>query len=164
MTALLWPAEASGLWVDAAPFRAHVRHLMAVADLSDAVIATLAGVTPAFVRHLLHGRGGRPMRRVSPDQARRLLRITTAEARLVARREVPSRLARPYLHQLQRAGWSSAALTDLLGLTDDTVRDLSAGRRATCSQLTVLRLAAAARELPRHLQFACDEQAAAEAA
>jgi hypothetical protein len=68
-------------WVEAAPFRAHLSHLVATSGLSPTGVALLAGVSPRFAHHLLNGRGGRLLRRISPDSARKLLRVTPADAR-----------------------------------------------------------------------------------
>ena len=87
-------------WVAAAPFRAHLGHLMAVADLTVEMVAAWAGISPRVARLLLDGRRGRPVRRVSRDVAGRLLRITTADACGVDSRTVSAALTRERLVEL----------------------------------------------------------------
>jgi len=130
-------------WVEAAPFRAHLRHLMAVADLSPAAVAVLVGISPSLAHRLLHGRGGRPVRRVNPDTARRLLRVTSADARAVRRRVVSARPTVHHLHQLRRAGWSDGELSQLLGIGPQVLASLlnDVGEQS-CTQLVALRAAA----------------------
>ena len=47
-------------WVDAAPFRAQLRYLMASASLSAEEVAAAAGISARLAYRLLHGRNGRP--------------------------------------------------------------------------------------------------------
>ncbi len=64
-----------GFWVDAAPFRALLRHLMAIGSMSSDEIAALAGLPFQLADHLLNGRNGRPLLRICPLTATRLLMI-----------------------------------------------------------------------------------------
>ena len=66
----------SRYWVDAAPFRAQLRYLMASTSLSAEEVAAAAGISARLADHLLHGRNGRALRRVSPETGRRLLRLS----------------------------------------------------------------------------------------
>ena len=129
-------------WVDAAPFRAHLRHLMAVSGLPFPCVALLAGISPGFAHRLLHGRRGRPLRRISPDTARKLLRVTAAEARAVPGRTVPAHATTLHLRRLVDLGWSLAGLADVLGMPLVDVAALAAGTAPTCTQLVALRAAA----------------------
>ena len=97
--------EQEGVWVDATPFRAHLMHLLAT-GLTEPVIARLAGVSVRSVDHLAHGRRGRPVRRICGDTGRRLLRITTVEARAIRFRPVPVRPSRYRLRAMVAAGWT----------------------------------------------------------
>ena len=81
-------------WVDAAPFRAQLRYLMASASLTSAEeAAAAAGISARLADRLLHGRNGRALRRVSPETGRRLLRLSVetsgGAARTGPRRESP---------------------------------------------------------------------------
>jgi hypothetical protein len=73
--------DGSGFWVDAAPFRAQLRYLMASASLSAEEVAAAAGISARLAHRLLHGRNGRPLRRVSPDTGRRLIQLSVAQIR-----------------------------------------------------------------------------------
>jgi hypothetical protein len=134
-------------WVDAGPFRAHLRYLMAVGGMTAPEVALLAGVPPTFADHLLYGRRGRGMRRISPQQARRLLRITAADVGFAAHRPVPAVLARPPARRLKAAGWTVEDLGRLLNLPAGDAARLLDGRMHTCSQRVSLRAAAAAAAL-----------------
>ena len=129
-------------WVDAAPFRAQLRHLMAASGLSLPCVALLTGITPRLASRLLHGGGGRALRRISPDTARKLLRVTPGEARAVRTRIVPAEATRRHLRRLLGDGWSVAEVAGMLGVSTDVVDDLAWGAATTCTQLTALRAAA----------------------
>lgn len=137
-----YDADQEGTWVEATPFRAHLRHLLA-AGLSEPVIARMAGISSVAVVRLAHGREGRPVRRVPSDTGRRLLRITTTEARAVRIRPVPVHPTRQRLREMVTAGSTVEHLADDLSVS---IRDLESaiGRgSATCSQLVALKVAAA---------------------
>ena len=68
-------------WVDAAPFRAHLRYLMASASLSAGEVAAAAGISARLAERLLHGRNGRALRRISPETGRRLIRVSVERIR-----------------------------------------------------------------------------------
>ena len=68
-------------WVDAAPFRAQLRYLMASTSLSAEEVAAAVGIPARLAERLLRGRNGRPLRRVSPETGRRLLRVSIAQLR-----------------------------------------------------------------------------------
>ena len=134
-------------WVEAAPFRAHLQHLMAVGQLSVAAVAVLTGVSYRSAQHLLHGRGGRAVRRISPDTARRLLSVTAAEAGAAGGRMVPAASTRASIARLRRAGWSDSELAGTLGLRLVTVAGLADGRTKVCAQRVALRALGEARVL-----------------
>ena len=68
-------------WVDAAPFRAQLRYLMASASLSAGEVAAAAGISARLAERLLHGRNGRALRRISPETGRRLIRVSVERIR-----------------------------------------------------------------------------------
>jgi hypothetical protein len=141
-------------WVDATPFRAHVGQLLAT-GLTEPVIARLTGLSVRAVEHLAHGRAGRPVRRICGDSARRLLRITTLEAKAVRYRPVPVRASRYRLRAMAESGWTEDRLADDIGICIRDVQQVLGRGTATCSQLTALKIAAAYQqweidqELPR---------------
>ncbi len=69
-------ADEVGYWVDAAPFRAQLRYLMANTSLSAEEVAAAVGIPARLAERLLHGRNGRPLRRVSYETGRRLLDLS----------------------------------------------------------------------------------------
>ena len=71
----------SDQWVDAGPFRAQLRFLMASGSLTVDDVAAVAGISARLADRLLHGRDGRPLRRISPDTARRLIQISDQQVR-----------------------------------------------------------------------------------
>ena len=73
--------ERSLYWVDAAPFRAQLRYLMASTSLSAEEVAAAVGISARLAERLLHGRNGRPLRRVSQDTGRRLLQLSADQIR-----------------------------------------------------------------------------------
>ena len=129
-------------WVDAAPFRTYLRHLMALGEVSPGCVALLAGIRPRLALHLLHGRRGRPLRRISAESARLLLDVTPDVVLAVRSRQVPARTTARHLGQLQDEGWSRPELAELLGVTSAQVTGLASGAARSCSQLVALRAAA----------------------
>ena len=144
VAALALHPDPAGGWVDAHPFRAHVRHLMAAGDLTGGVVAQLAGVSPRAVQHLLAGRGGGSVRRISPVLARRLYQVTAEEARAVHYRLVPAATAARRLRRLLAAGWRLDELASLLGVRESELGAVAEERVTTCSQVLALRVAAEA--------------------
>ena len=136
---------ATAPWVEAGPFRAHLRHVMAVGELTATEVATLGGVSPRLVTSLLRGRGGRPVRRISPDTARALLRLPAVEARELRIRQVPAAESRLRLHRLLGRGADPYALAAELGVTTEVVTTLAAETTTWCSALLALRLLALTR-------------------
>lgn len=131
-------------WVDAAPFRAQICHLMATFSLHLEDVAAAAGISARLAEHLVRGRNGRPTRRISPDTARRLIRLSDDQVRFLGRLRVPSGPARFQLRQLRRAGWDELSIAERVGVSALDLECL-ASSATTCSQLLTVRLTAAAR-------------------
>jgi len=93
---------ASDQWVDAGPFRAQLRFLMASGSLTVDDVAAVAGISARLADRLLHGRDGRPLRRISPDTARRLIQISDQQVQALRRIMVPAAPARLQLRRSQR--------------------------------------------------------------
>jgi len=75
-------SEVGGYWVDAAPFRAQLRYLMANTSLSAVEVAEAVGISGRLAERLLYGRNGRALRRVSHETGRLLLRASVDQLRL----------------------------------------------------------------------------------
>lgn len=143
----------AGGWVDATPFRAHLRFLTGVGSLTTEEVATLAGISAAAANHLLYGRAGGVVRRISPEVGRRLIAISANDVRSLRWRLVPAEKAQVQLARLRRAGRSDAEIAELGRVS--LIELAAAGSSQHCSQLLVIRLTAAARsaqdsQLTRH--------------
>jgi plasmid maintenance system antidote protein VapI len=131
-------------WVDAGPFRAQLRFLMASGSLTVDDVAAVAGISARLADRLLHGRDGRPLRRISPDTARRLIQISDQHVQALRRIMVPAAPARLQLRRLRRAGLEEPAIAERLRVTVPELVELASGAE-TCSLLLTVRLTAAAR-------------------
>jgi plasmid maintenance system antidote protein VapI len=144
MTVRAEGAGLTGQWVDARPFRAQLHYLMASGSLTVDDVAAVAGISARVAERLLHGRDGRPLRRISPDTARRLIQISHQHVRALRRIMVPAGPARLQLRRLHRAGWENLALAQRICVAAPELIELAAGAE-TCSLLLAVRLTAAAR-------------------
>lgn len=111
-------------WVQAAPFRAHVRHVCDTTGVAWPVLAMRAGVSLALADHLLHGRRGRPVRRISRESAARLLAVTPGVAAALAAEWVDAGTAVGIARFLADRGWSPGAVSDATGIDAALVRAL----------------------------------------
>jgi hypothetical protein len=142
--------EPSTRWVDAGPFRAHLRHLMSVGELDVPEMAVVLGLSTPAVRHLLDGRpDGRVPRRISPRTARRLLLVRTDDVRGLRWCLAPTGAARSALRRQRSEGWSAADVASGVGVDLDELRALE--HETHCSRLLAVRLVGLARGLPSTL-------------
>lgn len=139
-------ATSTGDWVEAGPFRAHLRHLVAVGGLSADEAATVVGLPPRIVQHLLHGRSGRWQRRISPGTASRLLEVSTSDVASLRWRLTPAEPAREACARLRAVGWTDEEVATRARLPLAEVTALS--HAARCSRLLTVRLVSLARGLP----------------
>jgi hypothetical protein len=135
-----------GGWVDAAPFRAHLKHLMAVGRLEVPEVAVVLGLSTRAVQHLLEGRSGRTVRRISPQTARRLLVVRADDVRGLRWCLTPSAAARTSWHRLRESGWSAEEVASVVGFGLDELRGLE--HATHCNRLLAVRLVGLARVLP----------------
>ena len=134
------------VWVEAAPFRAQLAHTMAVGDMSVEEVAAMTGVPARAARRLLHGRSGRPVRRISAEMGRRLLRLSSADARTVRQRSVPARGAAGRLRDLLASGLTMSELAARTGVAASRLSAVAGGHLATCSPLIDAQIAVVHRE------------------
>jgi hypothetical protein len=73
--------DEAGYWVDAAPFRAQLHHLMGSTTLTLGEVAAAAGISVRLAQHLAYGRNGRALRRVSAETGRRLMTLSVPRLR-----------------------------------------------------------------------------------
>ncbi|GAA1437459.1 hypothetical protein GCM10009616_39240 [Microlunatus lacustris] len=132
-------------WVEAGPFRAHLRHLMDGGGLSATEVAVLAGVPPRMATSLVQGRSGRPVRRISPEHARALLQVAGTDVRSLRTRQVPAVESRRRLRRLLGRYGGAAALAEELGVAASSLEELSRPGSTWCSALLALRLLTASR-------------------
>ncbi len=133
-------------WVDAGPFRAHLRHLMSVGHLDGPEVAVVLGLSTPAVRHLLEGRDGRVSRRISPQTARRLLLVRPDDVRGLRWCLAPTTTARTSLGRLRASGWSAAEVASAVGFRLDELAAVE--HRTHCNRLLAVRLLGLARQLP----------------
>ena len=136
-------------WVDAAPFRAHLKQLMAVGALDVTEVAVVLGLPTRAVRHLLEGRTGRVQRRISPQTARRLLHVRTADVGGLRWCLTPAPAARTALLRLRTEGWSAEEVATATGFPIAELASL--GQLPHCNRLLAVRLVGLARRLPSTL-------------
>ena len=151
-TSLTAPPGSDGLdpgWVDAAPFRAHLKHLMSAGSLDVPEVAVVLGLSTRAVRHLLEGRAGRVPRRISPQTARRLLLVGTDDVRGLRWCVTPADAARTALHRLRASGWSAGEVAAVVGVGLGELASLPDDER--CNRLLAVRLVGLARLLPSTL-------------
>lgn len=141
--------RADGRWVDAAPFRAHLRHLMAVGRLETPEAAVVLGLSTRAVQHLLEGRSGRPVRRISPSTARRLLLVSADDVRDLRWCLAPVVAPRTSWLRLRANGWCDEEVASRVGFSLDELRALE--HVTHCNRLLAVRLVGLARVLPTTL-------------
>jgi hypothetical protein len=143
------PAKSITDWVDAAPFQAHVAHLMAAAELTFGAVALLSGVQPKAIARLMAGRDtGRPVvRKISKEMGRQLLQVRNSDVRALRCRFVSAEPVSGRLRMLRRAGWSESRLAGALGVDRPSLVALLDGNAGRCTALVALRAAAAARTI-----------------
>lgn len=135
-----------GGWVEAGPFRAHLRHLMAAGGLNAHEAGLVTGLSVRAVQHILHGRRGRLQRRISPDTARQLLRVGTTDVRSLRWCLTPAEPARTAYRELVAADWTRGQIA---AAVRTPLAELDALPRAGhCSRLLAVRLRSLAETLP----------------
>lgn len=143
----IWAGEAETAWVEAAPFRAHVRQLIADHRLPWRTVAVLTEVPPRALQLLLHGRGRRPAARIHPMVARRLYQLTDEGVRLARTALTPAPPTRLLLAMLLRRGWTVEELAVRTRIPLSELGLIVDGRVDHCSRLTAATVKAAAQAL-----------------
>lgn len=136
-----------GAWVDAAPFRAHVRRLIADHRLTWRTVAMLAEVPTPAIGRLVCGRGRRPVSRLHPLIAERLFHLTDESIRVAAIQHASTTRSRELLGRLLDHGWSIRLLADRAGLSTSELIAITSGECDRCSQLTEAVIKAVAQAL-----------------
>lgn len=128
-----------GDWIEAAPFRAHLRHLISASGVPWRVIATVADIPPSVLQRLLTGRNGRPIRRINPDLARQLLSVSVADLHESRYRPVNAAPVARKLKNLVAAGWTPSDLSSVLGLSQVDLRSVLGGM-GECTELIAIQV------------------------
>lgn len=115
-------------WVDAAPFRAHLRRLIDATGEPWFVVVQAAGLSVRHGQALLHGRDGRRPRRVSGSVARGILATTPEGVVSLRTRMLQAGDTLEELTTLVGEGVSVASLAAFLGLTEQQVIALAEWR------------------------------------
>lgn len=142
-----WASASCSDWILAAPFRAHVGHLMSSHRLAWRTVALLAGVPAAAMERLMHGRNGRPQHRVHPVLARRLLQLADLDVVAAGVRLMPADLCGAALKDLLHWGWTCAVLADRTRLPRTQLAATAEGRQTECTRLVGATTLAAAQAL-----------------
>ena len=133
-------------WVLAAPFRAHVAHLMTTTHIPWPIIAYQANVPLATIRTLLFGRDGRARPKIIRSAARRILNLTAEDFRWVRVHQVSAAETGARIRRLRARGVGWEGLSGFLGIDVSTCQAIAHGQHEMCSVM-VSALARAACEL-----------------
>lgn len=131
--------------MDAAPFRAHVRHIVAACGVPWPAMAVAAGVPLAAVQALLTGRAGRPLTRIEPRLASRLLAVDAVALAAMRSVRVPAALTTDRLRDLLAGGDDPLWLARWCRIDAAEVALLIDGDAPTCTRLTETLVLAARR-------------------
>ena len=136
-------------WVPAAPFRAHVTHVIAEARVPWPAFAIAADVPVTVIQTLLFGRNARPSRRLAPRVATKVFAVRASDLTELRTGHVGADLAAGRMRAVLRSGVPPERLARWCDLAPDELARLVEGRTATCSRLTEALAVAAER-----MQFA----------
>jgi len=138
-------AETGPGWVLAAPFRAHVTHLMSSAQVPWPVVAYEAGISLATLRTLMFGRHGRLRSKIAYDAAIRLIELRPEDLRWLRVAQVNADQVGARIRVLRSAGAEWADIAKWLTIDVATCQAIARGERCSCStMLDVLAQAACA--------------------
>jgi len=123
-------------WVNAAPFRAHVVHLMNNAQVPWSVVAYEAGVPRAAVRTLLFGRNGHVRPKIAYHLGELLLALRPDDLAWLRTGQVEAARTGRHLRALRarQIGWDQ--ISRLVQLDQPTCQAIAAGQQPYCAALT----------------------------
>lgn len=128
-------------WVEAEPFRAHLHHLAETTGVPWQLLALHAGISLALADHLMNGRRGRHVRRLSKASASHIIAVSAQDAATLGTVWVRATLARRRANALIRLGWPRATLAPALGIAPAELDSLLAGRTEWVTRLLDLQAA-----------------------
>ena len=123
-------------WVLAAPFRAHVTHLMETAQVPWPAVAYQAGVPLATMRTLLFGRGGKVRPRISKQSAQLLIELRMEDLRWMRVSQVSAERAGARIRLLRGRHISWEKISAFLSIDEATCQAIAHQERTSCSVLT----------------------------
>jgi hypothetical protein len=118
-------------WVLAAPFRAHLETVATESKIPWQALALAAGVSTELARHLLFGRNGRPVGKITSQCGMRLLGLNTAAAKALRDSYVPCQPTQNRVKQLLSQGMTPGQLADWCELPLDEFTALLEAPRCT---------------------------------
>lgn len=130
--------RAYGRWqpfVDAAPVRSHLLHLMATTDAGWRRLATAAGVPHGTINHLLYGSHGQRAKRITPDNARRIFALQPDSTGGFT---LPSAGAQRRIHVLIGEGWPQIHIGPQINTHPQYVNELLKTPRVTTTTATAV--------------------------
>jgi len=123
-------------WVLAAPFRAHVSHLMETAQVPWQLIAYQAGVPLATLRTLLFGRHGKARTKITQSAAAQLIGLGSDDLRWMRHSQTSAETTGARIRLLRSHDISWPQIAELLSLDNDTCQAIARGERTSCSVMT----------------------------
>lgn len=146
------PVRTLPLWVDAAPFRAHLLSLAGTTGVPWPVIALYAGLPVRLAEALVQGRDGRRVRRIPRECAQRLLEVSAGQVARIEQTWVPAAPTATRMAALIARGVHPQALAEALGEAPELLEGLAeAGPDApgSVSQALALRVLALREQVDR---------------
>jgi len=137
-------------WVLAAPFRAHVIHLMSTAQVPWPVVAYQAGVPQATLRTLLFGRQGKARTKITHQAAERLLDLRTEDLAWMRHAQVSAERAGGRIRLLRSHRQSWTQIAEFLELDEETTRAIAHSERTSCSVMVEVLTHAACHAIGLH--------------
>lgn len=120
-------------WVLAAPFRAHVVHLMETAQVPWPVVAYQAGVPLATLHTLLFGRHGKLRTKITHYAATQLIELRTEDLAWMRNSQVSAENTGTRIRLLRSHLITWAQIADALVLSEETCQAIARGERTSCS-------------------------------
>lgn len=130
----LGPARSD--WVNAAPFRAHVVHLMNNAQVPWPVVAYQAGVPRAAVRTLLFGRNGHIRPKIAYRVGESLLALRPDDLAWLRTGQIDATRTGRHLRALRAYRLTWTQISHLVQLDQATCQAIAAGHQPWCAALT----------------------------
>ena len=130
-----WAAPGGPL-VLAAPFRAHVTHLISTAQVPWPLVAYQAGVPLATLRTLLFGRSGRIRPKIDYETATRLITVQPQDLAWMRHAQISTERTSSRIRLLRgrHAAWEE--ISRFLCLDVPTCQAIARGERTSCSIMT----------------------------